>query len=116
MRVRMDGDCSPIIVGTTTTPLAVAIGEQIEGLFRFGCSYAKLAKDVSRPRRGLQLLTSSPSAPNSRRRRGKIQQPVKHLAVVSFSNAGKVLNLGAHGGTPPNDGKRRMAVGYSATL
>lgn len=45
MRVRMDGDCSPIIVGTTTTPLAVAIGEQIEGLFRFGCSYAKLAKD-----------------------------------------------------------------------
>lgn len=45
MADRMNGDCSPIIVGATTTPLAIAIGEQIEGLFRFGCSYAKLAKD-----------------------------------------------------------------------
>lgn len=45
MEGSMNSDSSPIIVGRTTTPLAVTIGEQIEGLFRFGCSYAKLAKD-----------------------------------------------------------------------
>lgn len=45
MEGSMNSDSSPIIVGRTTTPLAVTLGEQIEGLFRFGCSYAKLAKD-----------------------------------------------------------------------
>ncbi len=62
MADRINGDCSPIIVGTTTTPLAVSIGEQIEGLFRFGCSYAKLAKDRRMSPQGRMAASNSRSA------------------------------------------------------
>lgn len=34
-----------ILIGPMANPVVVAVGQQIEGVFRFGCSYARLAKD-----------------------------------------------------------------------
>jgi putative nucleotidyltransferase with HDIG domain len=45
MNAKVNGGDSPIIVGPVTNPLAVAAGQHIDGLFRFGCGYARLAKD-----------------------------------------------------------------------
>ena len=45
MTARVNRGDSSITVGPVTNPAAVAVGEQIEGLFRLGCSYARLAKD-----------------------------------------------------------------------
>lgn len=45
MNAKVNGGDSPIFVGQVTDPMAVAVGQQINGLFRFGCGYARLAKD-----------------------------------------------------------------------
>jgi 3'-5' exoribonuclease len=45
MTVKDNANDMPIIVGPMASPVAVEIGQHIEGVFRFGCGYARLAKD-----------------------------------------------------------------------
>ena len=45
MNGKMDGGGSPILVGPADALPGMSIGQQVEALFRFGCSYARLAKD-----------------------------------------------------------------------
>lgn len=45
MNVKPDGGDYPIVVSSTNLSSPLSIGQQVDGFFRLGCSYARLAKD-----------------------------------------------------------------------